>query len=187
MPRSRTPSVDLGLENASIPIHSCRHRSNEHLQTSARHIYAAGDVLGHSRHTHCAARKPCRRAQHPHENTCCARLPPRPATFTFPGVASVGLSEDDCLKRYLPINKATAPLSIIARSNTSDFHDGFVKVITDKRCHSGVTTVITHHMPPGNCARTRPCSEVRPDRQPSGRYATRVLSWVKLCVSPVEN
>jgi dihydrolipoamide dehydrogenase len=37
------------------------------------------------------------------------------------------------LKRDLAINKATAPLNIIARSNTSDFRDGFVKIITDKK------------------------------------------------------
>jgi len=53
--------------------------------------------------------------------------------FIHPGVATVGLSEDDCLKRDLSINKAIAPLNIIARSNTSDFRDGFVKIITDKK------------------------------------------------------
>src|SRR5665811_1590701 len=42
-------------------------------------------------------------------------------------------SEDDCLKRDLHINKALAPLNMIARSNTSDFRDGFVKIITDKK------------------------------------------------------
>jgi pyruvate/2-oxoglutarate dehydrogenase complex dihydrolipoamide dehydrogenase (E3) component len=52
--------------------------------------------------------------------------------FTNPGIATVGLSEYDCLKRDLPINKAIAPLNIIARSNTADFRDGFVKIITDK-------------------------------------------------------
>jgi pyruvate/2-oxoglutarate dehydrogenase complex dihydrolipoamide dehydrogenase (E3) component len=53
--------------------------------------------------------------------------------FTYPSVASVGLSEDDCIKRDLSINKAIAPLNLTARSNTSDFRDGFVKIITDKK------------------------------------------------------
>ena len=48
-------------------------------------------------------------------------------------IAHVGLSEDDCRRRDTAINKAIAPLSIIARSNTSDFRDGFVKIITDKK------------------------------------------------------
>ncbi len=52
--------------------------------------------------------------------------------FTHPGIASVGLTEDDCLRRDLRIKKAVAPLTIISRSNTSEFRDGFVKLITDK-------------------------------------------------------
>lgn len=143
----RTPSVDLGLENASIQYTPAGIEVNEHLQTSARHIYAAGDVLGHSRHTHTALHE-SRVAAHnilmktrvTPDYTASPRL-----TFTFPGVASVGLSEDDCLKRDLPINKATAPLGIIARSNTSDFHDGFVKVITDKKGVILGATVVAPH------------------------------------------
>jgi pyruvate/2-oxoglutarate dehydrogenase complex dihydrolipoamide dehydrogenase (E3) component len=55
------------------------------------------------------------------------------------------LSEDDCLKRDLPINKAIAPLNIIARSNTSDFRDGFVKLITDKKGVLLGGTVVAPH------------------------------------------
>lgn len=66
-------------------------------------------------------------------------------TFTYPGVASVGLREDDCLKRDLPINKAIAPLNIIARSNTSDFRDGFVKIITDKKGVVLGATIVAPH------------------------------------------
>ena len=143
----RTPSVDLGLETASIQYTPAGIEVNEHLQTSARHIYAAGDVLGHSRHTHTALHE-SRVAAHnilmktrvAPDYTASPRL-----TFTFPGVASVGLSEDDCLKRDLPINKATAPLGIIASSNTSDFHDGFVKVITDKKGVILGATVVAPH------------------------------------------
>lgn len=143
----RTPSVDLGLENASVRYTPAGIEVDEHLQTSARHIYAAGDVLGHSRHTHTALHE-SRVAAHnilmktkvSPDYTASPRL-----TFTFPGIASVGLSEDDCLKRDLSINKATAPLGIIARSNTSDFHDGFVKVITDKKGVILGATVVAPH------------------------------------------
>ena len=53
--------------------------------------------------------------------------------FTTPEIAHVGLSEDDCRKRDLAIKKSIAPLTIIARSNTSDFRDGYVKLIADKK------------------------------------------------------
>lgn len=144
----RVPTVDLGLENASVTYTPKGVEVNEHLQTSARHIFAAGDVLGHGSQTHTAlleSRVAAHNILHPKsliapDYTATPRL-----TFTYPGVASVGFSEDDCLKRDLQINKAIAPLNIIARSNTSDFRDGFVKIITDKRGVILGATVVAPH------------------------------------------
>jgi pyruvate/2-oxoglutarate dehydrogenase complex dihydrolipoamide dehydrogenase (E3) component len=144
----RVPSVDLGLENASVEYTPKGIEVDDHLQTSARHIYAAGDVLGHSSHTHTALLE-SRVAAHNLLNPKSRTAPDYTATphlsFTFPGIASVGLSEDDCIKRDLPINKAVAPLNIIARSNTSDFRDGFVKLITDKKGVLLGGTVVAPH------------------------------------------
>jgi pyruvate/2-oxoglutarate dehydrogenase complex dihydrolipoamide dehydrogenase (E3) component len=143
----RMPNVDLGLENAHVHYTPKGIEVNEHLQTTARHIYAAGDVLGNNRHTHIALHESRVAAHNMYakgkaqpDYTASPRL-----TFTFPGIASVGLSEDDCLKRDLAINKAIAPLTIIARSNTSDFHDGFAKIITDKKGVILGGTVVAPH------------------------------------------
>jgi pyruvate/2-oxoglutarate dehydrogenase complex dihydrolipoamide dehydrogenase (E3) component len=144
----RVPSVDLGLENAAVDYTPKGINVDEHLQTSARHIFAAGDVLGHSSHTHTALLE-SRIAAHNLINPKSKIVPDYTATprltFTFPGIASVGLSEDDCLKRDLPINKSVAPLNIIARSNTSDFRDGFAKLITDKKGIILGGTVVAPH------------------------------------------
>ena len=133
----RTPNLDLGLENASVAYTPKGITVNDHLQTSVKHIYAAGDVLGadeHS-HTHTAILQSRIAAHNMFEKV--KVTPNYDATpsliFTTPEIAHVGLSEDDCRKRDLSIKKAIAPLSIIARSNTSDFRDGFVKLITDKK------------------------------------------------------
>lgn len=131
----RVPTVDLGLENASVTYTPKGIDVNEFLQTSARHIFAAGDVLGNHCHTHTAileSRVVANNLLHKNKLSPDYAATPR-ITFSHPTIASVGLSEDDCLKRDLPINKAIAPLNIIARSNTSDFRDGFVKLITDKK------------------------------------------------------
>jgi pyruvate/2-oxoglutarate dehydrogenase complex dihydrolipoamide dehydrogenase (E3) component len=144
----RVPSVDLGLENASVAYTPKGIETNEFLQTSARHIYAAGDVLGHNSHTHTAileSRVAAHNLLHPKSRTSPDYTATTRLTFTYPGIASVGLSEDDCLKRDLPINKAIAPLNIIARSNTSDFRDGFVKLITDKKGILLGATVVAPH------------------------------------------
>jgi pyruvate/2-oxoglutarate dehydrogenase complex dihydrolipoamide dehydrogenase (E3) component len=60
-------------------------------------------------------------------------------------IAHVGLSEDDCVKRDLSINKAIAPLNLTARSNISDFRDGFVKLITDKKGILLGATIVAPH------------------------------------------
>ncbi|MDK2899288.1 MAG: hypothetical protein PWQ10_475 [Patescibacteria group bacterium] len=131
----RIPTVDLGLENAGIKFTAKGIEVNEYLQTNIKHIFAAGDVLGQDNHTHTALLE-----SHVVANNILSRnkiTPDYTATpeviFINPGVATVGLSEDDCLKRDLSINKAISPLNMVARSNTSDFRDGFVKIITDKK------------------------------------------------------
>jgi len=144
----RVPTVDLGLENASVEYTPKGIEVNEYLQTSARHIYAAGEVLGHGSPTHTAlleSRVVAHNILHPKSRTSPNYAATPTVTFTYPGVASVGLNEDDCLKRDLRINKAIAPLNIIARSNTSDFRDGFVKIITDKKGVILGATVVAPH------------------------------------------
>jgi mercuric reductase len=131
----RAPNVDLGLENASVNYTPKGIEVNEHLQTSNKHIFAAGDVLGKLSSTHTALLESRVAAHNILQKTKIA--PNYTATpgviFTSPEIAYVGLSEDDCQKRDLAINKAIAPLNIVARSNTADFRDGFVKLVTDKK------------------------------------------------------
>lgn len=131
----REPNVDLGLENASVEYDPTGIQVGENLQTTAHHIYAAGDVIGNQDHIHTAllesriaAHNLFSKSQIIPDYTATPRT-----TFTFPEVSSVGLTEDDCIKRAIKINKALAPLSIIGRSNTGDFRDGFVKLISNKK------------------------------------------------------
>lgn len=131
----RMPNLDLGLENASITYSPKGIEVNDQLQTSVKHIYAAGDVLGRDSYTHTAILESRVAAHNLFERN--KITPDYTATpgliFTSPEIAHVGLSEDDCQKRDLAINKAIAPLNIVARSNTADFRDGFVKLVTDKK------------------------------------------------------
>lgn len=143
----RTPSVDLGLENAGVIYDQSGITVNNYLQTNIKHIYAAGDVLGRSNLTHNAilesrivANNILRRNKIAPDYTATPKV-----IFTNPGIASVGLSEMDCLKRDLSIKKAIAPLNIVGRSNTSDFRDGFVKIVTDKKAVILGATIVCPH------------------------------------------
>ncbi len=130
----RSPRVDFGLENAGVKYSASGIPVNDHLQTNVKHIFAAGEVLGRNSHTHSSLMESQVAASNIFDKT---KVTPNykaitEIIFTNPGIATVGLSEYDCLKRDLSFNKAIAPLNIIARSNTSDFRDGFVKIIADK-------------------------------------------------------
>lgn len=144
----RRPEVDLGLENAGVEYTPQGIEVNEHLQTSAKHIYAAGDVLGRSNSFAHTALLESRVAAHNilHKNQVAPDYTASPRlTFTFPGVASVGMTENECIKRDLHVKTGLAPLNIIARSNTSDFRDGFVKIIADRKGVVIGATVVAPH------------------------------------------
>jgi len=143
----KMPAVDIGLENAGVTYTPQGIEVNEHLQTSTKHIFAAGDVLGRYMYTHVALLESRVAAQNIfHRDKIAPDYSAVPRiTYTSPEVASVGLSEDDCIKRDLPINKATAPLNIIGRANTTNNHDGFVKIITNKKGVLIGATVVAPH------------------------------------------
>lgn len=131
----RSPNTDIGLENAGVDYSTRGVSVNDFLQTSVKHIYAAGDVIGGHTWTHAAlleSRIAANNLLHKNKLLPDYTAIPR-VVFSDPSVASTGLSEDDCLRRDLTIKKAVAPINIVSRSNTSDFRDGFVKIITDKK------------------------------------------------------
>jgi dihydrolipoamide dehydrogenase len=143
----KMPTVDIGLENAGVEYTPKGVAVNDYLQTSAQHIYAAGDVLGSNMYTHIGVYE-SRIVAHNLVNRAKLvpdyRAVPR-VTFTTPEVASVGLSEADCLKRDLPIKKAVAPINIIGRANIANQKDGFVKVITDRKGILIGATIVSPH------------------------------------------
>lgn len=127
-------NIDIGLENAGVEYTPRGITTNELMQTTARHIYAAGDVVGPYNYTHTAiyqSRLAANNMLHKQKVAADYRAVPR-VTFLHPEIASVGLSEDECIKRDLKIKKAIAPITIIGRANTSNVEQGFAKVITDR-------------------------------------------------------
>lgn len=143
----RLPNVDLGLENAAVSFTPKGIEVNNFLQTSAKHIFAAGNVLSCDTskrsafyESQIAAGNILHRNKVPVDYTATPKV-----IFTYPGIAQVGLSDDDCLKRDLVTRKSIAPLNSIARSNTSDFRDGFVKIITGRNGHVLGASVVSPH------------------------------------------
>ena len=135
MAEQRVPQTDMGLENAGVAYTHQGITVNARMQTSARHIFAAGNITDPTIQTH-AVLTQSRTAAHnlTHRTAIEADLTPNLlVAFTFPEVAQVGLNEQECIKRDLRYKTAVAPLTLTARSNITDCRNGFVKLIVDTK------------------------------------------------------
>ncbi|PTM03006.1 MAG: dihydrolipoyl dehydrogenase [Bacteroidetes bacterium] len=107
---------------------------NEHLQTSAKNIYAVGDVVKGAMLAHKASEEGVLVAeilagQKPHIDY---NLIPG-VVYTWPEVASVGKTEEQLQEAGVEYKAGQFPMRALGRSRASMDLDGFVKVLADKK------------------------------------------------------
>lgn len=131
----KAANTDLGLENAGVEYDRGGIKTNDFMQTTAKHIYAAGDVVGPYRFTHTASYQ-SRIAAHNmyhREKKVKARYYAVPrCVFISPEVASVGVSEQQLIDKKYPYQVGAVPITVVGRANTSGVDSGFVKVLASK-------------------------------------------------------
>jgi len=106
---------------------------DDSLQTSVPHIYAAGDVKGGPQFTHVAAYDgeiAGHNAAHQNQLKVDYRVLPR-ATFCYPEVASVGLTEEEARIGKRKISVGTASYSGFGASLTGADTKGLAKIVAD--------------------------------------------------------
>ena len=138
------PAVDLGLKNAGVQFSNRGIKTSGTMQTSAKHIYAVGDVANvmlerkndvveisstekASFEAAIAASNIINKAKGVIDYRGFVRM-----TDTFPKVAAIGLTEDECIARDLRYKQTLVPLTSVSASNTSEYQDGFVKIVTNR-------------------------------------------------------
>ncbi len=129
----RAPFVEgLGLERAGVRYTAQGIETDAHLRTSARNIYAAGDVLGGPQYSHLAGWQgfqATRNALLPGKSLGTPRAMPRVA-FTSPEVARVGLTEQQARRKYGDkLQTGTLALTRIDRAVSEDDTQGFLKLL----------------------------------------------------------
>ena len=130
----RQPRTGLNLPAANVNFDNSGIKVNRHLQTSAKHIYAVGDVLGHDMLTYLAAYH-ARLAVHNLLHTKAKEKITLDYTAVTryiplsPSVAATGLTEAELLSKQVAFKKAIAPLHGLDRSYISRQSAGFVKLI----------------------------------------------------------
>ena len=132
--RAPDPS-GLGLEAAGVRTDHGRVIVDATMQTSARGIYAIGDLVGPLLLAHAASEQGVIAAE--------AIAGARPRAFDATGVpmcvycepevAAVGLSEAQATERGLAIRVGTFPLRALGKAMAIGRTDGFVKVVLDAR------------------------------------------------------
>jgi pyruvate/2-oxoglutarate dehydrogenase complex dihydrolipoamide dehydrogenase (E3) component len=128
----RAPNVEnLGLEAAGVKYDKREGVVvNDRLQTTNRHIYAAGDVCLKYKFTHLAdatARIVIQNALFYGRKKVSALTIPW-CTYTDPEVAHVGLNEAEAEKQGIPIQTFTRPLSEVDRAIVDSEAEGMVKI-----------------------------------------------------------
>ena len=132
----RQPNVDnLALDQAGVSYSAKGIGVDEHLRTSQRHIYAAGDCTGSYQFAHYAgwqAAMAVRNALLPGAAKGISDRVPW-TTFTDPEVAHVGLTEDEARKKFgSAVMTCEWPMEWVDRAQTEGDTVGFLKLVHKK-------------------------------------------------------
>jgi mercuric reductase len=133
--------VDIGLENAGVEYKEGLIAVNQHLRTSQRHIFAAGDAVNPIGLTNLAmyqSRTAAYNVLHPKaQRFADYRAVPR-TIYTNPEIATVGESERQLQEQKIPYHHEIVPINVVAKANVADSSDGFVKVLA----HANTKTLL---------------------------------------------
>ena len=105
---------------------------NNNLQTGEPNIFACGDVIGEPLLAHKAFRQAIGIVDFIKERKKIQQHIIPAAVFTFPEIASAGLSEEMAKERGIDIKIGRFPYSAGSRSNAIDEKTGIIKIIADK-------------------------------------------------------
>jgi pyruvate/2-oxoglutarate dehydrogenase complex dihydrolipoamide dehydrogenase (E3) component len=131
----RSPNTaSLDLRQAGVATERGRITTNARLQTSAAHIYAAGDCTGPYEIVHIAIQQgeiAGHNLSHPERPRGIDYRLLLSVVFTEPQVATVGLTEQEARARGIEYHAASYPFNDHGKSMIMEALDGFVKLL----CH----------------------------------------------------
>ncbi len=144
----RSPTLDgLNLEAAGVTYSERGIEVNDHLETSAKGIYAAGDVTGAQQYSHYAGWQgfqAARNALLPGSVSGTSNAIPR-VTFCDPEVAQVGQTEAEArASHHGDVVVASWPITREDRAVCDDDRDGIMKVITTRSGAILGATIVGH-------------------------------------------
>ncbi|MGA2242952.1 MAG: dihydrolipoyl dehydrogenase [Verrucomicrobiota bacterium] len=133
----RVPNTaSLDLAKAGVATDGGRIKSNDFMQTSAPHIYAAGDCTGPHEIVHLAVQQGEIAAYNIAHSNAPRRMDYRlliAVVFTEPQVAFAGLTEKEAKTRGISYLAASHPFNDHGKSLIMEARDGFVKLLAEPK------------------------------------------------------
>ena len=125
---------DMGLEEAGVEIERDKVKVDERYATTAKGIYAIGDIISTPALAHVASAEAIRCVEH-----ICG-LEPEPldysaipsCVFTSPEVASVGMTEQQAQERGIAYKVGRFPFTASGKATAAGDRDGFIKLLFDE-------------------------------------------------------
>lgn len=127
-------TAGLGLERAGVQTEQGRIAANPRMQTSAPHIYTAGDCTGPYEIVHLAVQQgeiAGHNIGHPDQPRTMEYRLLTNVVFTEPQIATVGLTEREARARGVPYLAASYPFNDHGKSLIMEARDGFVKLLAN--------------------------------------------------------
>ena len=123
---------DIGLETTKAEVDRGVIKVNGRMRTKEPHVYAIGDAIGGLWLAHVAGHEGIVAAHtiagDPDVHDLDYDAQPR-ATYCRPEIASIGLTQQQCEERGLPIKVGKVPFQAIAKALVGGDYEGFAKVI----------------------------------------------------------
>lgn len=141
----RTPNV-TGIEQLPVDFEGRFVKVNQSMETSISGIYAIGDLIGGYQLAHAASEEGIRAVKHiKGQKVQKNSLIPR-CVYTFPEIASVGLTEEEAKKDGYNVKVKKVDLAANGKAITANENSGFAKIIADEKYGEilGVVLVGSH-------------------------------------------
>jgi dihydrolipoamide dehydrogenase len=130
----RSPYTDgLQLEKAGVALNGKFIKVNERMETTSPGIYAIGDVTGRQMLAHKASAEGVAAAENDAVKRATVDYSKIPnCIFTFPEIASIGLTEKQAKEKGLDVTIGRFPFASNGRALATGGSEGFIKVIAEK-------------------------------------------------------
>ena len=125
----RPNTVDIGLESVGLSVDRGFIRVNDRMETSVKDYYCIGDANGRCLLAHAASAHGMVAVEnalgHPKDFTA----PVPNAVYTFPEIASVGVTAEEAKAKGMPVSVGTFPFAYFGKAMAANDTEGFVKVV----------------------------------------------------------